>query len=73
MTRHNSVSLRILNHIYNNEFDPMKEEHIKNVLESKNYTSKNPFYQERIKLNLDDSDTSFEESSEESFEVESDD
>ena len=62
LMRHNSVSLRILNNIDIDEFNLQKEEQVRNIFESKNYTISNPFYQEQNRLNIDVSEDSIEES-----------
>lgn len=55
LSRHNSVSLRLLNHLIENDLYSQQQEAIADYLQFKSYKSENPYYEEYKLLNLKDS------------------
>lgn len=55
LTRHNSVSLRLLNHLIENDSYALQQENIADYLQFKSYKSENPYYEEYKILNLKES------------------
>ena len=52
LTRHNSVSLRVLDYLIKNEIQESQQEGLNNFIWEKNYRKENPYYAEAEKLDI---------------------
>lgn len=55
LTRHNSVTLRLLNYLIENDSYAIQQENISDYLQFKSYKSENPYYEEYKLLNIKES------------------